>query len=120
MNETIKNTLLAAGTMMILATASGTASADERASDPVISEFSTRVTLHDLDLTSRDDVETAYERIGTAAKQACRKAGRRYVRLLPRRLASCVEAAIGNAVDEISAPQLTLLHRGSEEIFADR
>jgi UrcA family protein len=70
----------------------------------------TTVSYADLDLSKRAGAEAMYQRLRMAAERVCPGAGTRALPQIMQQKA-CVQRAIAEAVAEVSAPGLTLVHR---------
>jgi len=67
------------------------------------------VDYSDLNLTTPGGVETLYERISRAARQACGSTGRTLVELKAHK--TCYDRAVSDAVEKVGSTTLTALHR---------
>jgi len=70
-----------------------------------------QVKIGDLDLTRPEGVEVLYRRLQFAAHQVCGASTVTGTRISSREWQSCVDAAVGNAVQQLNRPALSAFHR---------
>jgi UrcA family protein len=84
-------------------------SVSARAVTSAVKVRSVTVRYAELDLAKPQGVEALYMRIGGAARRVCRADSS--LRLRDRVNSSCYQDAIGRAIEQVSLPALTDLHR---------
>jgi UrcA family protein len=97
---------------VLLLAAAATATAGTSAANSPLRKVSLEVQYTDLNLATTAGAKALYKRIAHAAHMVCGPNDSRSARL-SQDYRRCIRDAVNAAVDEVGAPALTALHRGS-------
>lgn len=104
----------AALAVLVIGTFAGVLGSASTYAEPHAAEvISVHVAYSDLDLNSTAGVETLYQRLRGAARNACGDSGKRISEIVAYR--ACYNRALEAAVSGFNSMQLTALHERSEE-----